>query len=321
MDVDWSQLTRIDAKASMYARETYFREGWCDAAEGWGDAMPEIVRRSALLMVKPDGLRAGLGSRIVEFVIAHGFEIADAHPFTLHSLQWRELWRYQLTSATSDRLRVNELVLCNPALLLVLRDVSGGALPATVRMSTLKGPSDIARQSLGCLRRLLGQPNRVFSYFHVADEPADLLRESSILLSADRRRSALMALAAPASGAQVPAVVAECLARSASVAPPLDLQQSVRHVRDQVGEAAARATAPHAHALAQGLQDTLARAERGGRIAWRPFEAALRALGADVDPWSLATVGANCIVYDEPGCEKLIGGVVAEDWSAPALTS
>jgi nucleoside diphosphate kinase len=317
MDIDWSPLTRIGAKASLYARETYFREGWCDAVECLGGALPDVIRHSALLMIKPDGLRAGVGPRVVDFVVGNGFEIADALAFTLHPMQWRELWRYQLTSATSDRLRVNDLVLCNPALLMVLRDVSGSALPATVRMSTLKGPSDVSRQPPGCLRRLLGQPNRVFSYFHVADEPADLLRESAIFLPVERRRAMWANLLSPASGGKVPAVVSECLGRAAREAAPLDLALSLRHVRDRVDEAAARSGASNARLLADGLRQTLATAGSGGRIAWRPFEGALRELGAEVEPWPLATIGANCIIYDEPGCEKVIGGVVAEDWASP----
>lgn len=319
MDIDWRQLTRIDAKAPLYARETYFREGWSDAAECLGDAMASVIRHGALLMIKPDGLRAGVGPRVVDFVARNGFEIADAFAFTLHPMQWRELWRYQLTSATCDRLRVNDLVLCNPALLLVLHDISGDALPATVRMSTLKGPSDVTRQAPGCLRRLLGQPNRVFSYFHVADEPADLLRESAIFLPRERRRAMWANLLSPSARAKVPDVVSECLARAARDAAPLDLQLSLRHVRDRVDHAVAHSGTSRARALADGLQRTLAIAEGGERIAWRPFESALRELGAEVDPWPLATIGASCIVYDEPGCEKVIGGVVAEDWASPAL--
>ena len=109
------------------------------------------------------------------------FEIVAARSITFDRLLWRALWQYQLTSATLDRLGVSDRHLAaGPGLLLVLRSTDGHDLPATVRLTSLKGSATLEQQVRGTLRHRLGQANRVLSLLHVADEPADLVRELGV---------------------------------------------------------------------------------------------------------------------------------------------
>jgi nucleoside diphosphate kinase len=307
----WKQLTRIPLKARCYAREPYFREALDDARERLGEDGADVLHRSALLMIKPDGLISGNAPRIAGFLRQHGFEIAAVRRLVLNRWQWRELWRYQLTSSTLDRLLVNDLVLSHPCLLLCLRDTTASRLPATVRLSALKGPSDVAQQKPGQLRRLMAQPNRVFSLFHVADEPADLLRELSIFLDSQDR---LRVFAALSSSAALPEdeerLLAQTLDASRDSARSLDAAAALVRVR-----AALAAVPDLSDRTDAGLLDSACRAmAEGGRIAWRPFAQALARSGAAIDDWDIAILGASFIVYDDPGARKQIVAVGEQPW-------
>ena len=194
--VGWEALTRSPLKARLYTQEAHFREGLAATEACYGDRLTALLHRTALLIVKPEGLAAGKALPIMTFIHDHGFVPVGVTYRRLSRLQWREIWRYQLSAATLDRIAVNDLMLRDPVLILLLNDTHALHIPASVRLSALKGPSDIARQSATCLRRLLNQPNRLFSLLHVSDEPADLLRELAILFDPTTLRRLLPRLSA-----------------------------------------------------------------------------------------------------------------------------
>ncbi|MFH8337107.1 hypothetical protein [Streptomyces sp. AM6-12] len=310
--LDWSALTRSQTKRKLYARETYFREGLSDAEEVLAERLPAALRDGALLMLKPDGLAAGRLIPVLDYLGEHGFTVTAAREFRFQPFHWRELWRYQLTSATLDRLAVNELLLgAGPALLLLLRSESGHPLPGTVRLSTLKGSATLEAQRPGTLRALLGQPNRVLSYVHVADEPADLLRELGLLVDAADRRALLDSLAGGAPTAEDQATLDR--ARERFAAPSRSL--ALADVLDRVTRAVEAAGPGRA---ADAARHRLARMARGERVEWRPFLADLAAAGAHPDRWDLAALGTYVIEYDEPGHPKMLTNPDPQSWvSAP----
>ncbi|MFL6245040.1 MAG: nucleoside-diphosphate kinase [Thermoanaerobaculia bacterium] len=305
--MEWTSLTRLPVKAQLYGWETYFREGLADARLVLGEHLASALWHAALLVIKGDGLVSGKATTIVDFLRTRGFAIVAVELPALTRFQWRELWRYQLAAASLDRLAVNDLILRNRMLLLLLRHEGPLDVPASVWLGSLKGPADVALQPPDCLRRRLAQPNRLFSAFHVADEPADLLRELAILFDVPARRRLLSVLAGPhrLSPAEQQ-VLDETLAASDRSARALDAQASLdrleRVMRDVPGEAAAR------------VRTDLATMRRGEPIAWRPFTDAVSATAIDVDRWDLATLGATFVVHDEPGMSKLIGNVDASAW-------
>ncbi|MEV5873791.1 nucleoside-diphosphate kinase [Streptomyces sp. NPDC052101] len=310
--LDWSALTRSQMKRDLYARETYFREGLGDAEEILAAGLPAALRDSALLMLKPDGLAAGRLAPVLDYLDEHGFTVTAAREFRLQPFHWRELWRYQLTSATLDRLAVNELLLgAGPALFLLLRSAPGHQLPGTVRLSTLKGSATLEAQRPGTLRALLGQPNRVLSYVHVADEPADLLRELGLLFDADARRALLTGLAGGALTAEAKDTLDR--ARERFAAPTRSLTRA--NALDRVSRAVENAAPGPA---AEAARRRLERMARGERVEWRPFLADLAAAGAHPDRWDLAVLGTYVIEYDEPGHPKVLTNPDPQTWaSAP----
>lgn len=293
-DLDWHSIARVAGKAGLYADDALFQTGLAEF-EMLGGRF-DTLHRLALLMVKPDGVAAGKGAETLRFLSEHGF-VVIARSWTVFRRQtWEALWRYQLTSATADRLAVNELVLDGPALVLVLRHPAH-APPASVRLSRLKGPSDIARQESGCLRNRLGQPNRVLSFVHVADEPADVLREMPILLTgAERDRMWREALG----GATLdPEDVAHELAE---LGPPraVDLRLSLSRVNACV--AASDYDRPARASALRRLEGV----RSGERLDWNAFTRELADAGARCDRWDLCVIGSSYIVYDRPGGAKTI---------------
>ncbi|MGO8600887.1 nucleoside-diphosphate kinase [Rhizobium ruizarguesonis] len=302
----WRSVTRIRVKAELYARETYFREGLADASESLAANMTAALHRAALVMLKPEGLAGGKARAIIAFLRAHGFGIAAVIERTLSRLQWRELWRFQLSAATLDRLAVNDLILQDRVLLLLLHDNAPLHVPATVRLGVLKGPADLESQPQDCLRRLLAQPNRLFSFCHVADEPADLLRELAILCDGPMRRSLLSRLTGGALPRQEMQLLDDTMLASDRIALEFDVQASLQRL--------AQAVCGRSGAAAEQILVDVARMHRGEAIAWRAFAAAVAAAGLELNRWDLALLGATFIVPDEPGASKKIGSVRVDSW-------
>lgn len=304
-DAEWGLLTRIPLKAELYGRETYFREGLADTVELM---CPEMLWPIALLLIKPDGLLTGKSPAILRFLRENGFSVVAVEQPVLTGFHWREMWRYQLNCSTTDRLLVNDLVLPGQALLLILRLERDLDVPASVWLSGLKGPSDVSAQSPQCLRRLLKQPNRILSFFHVADEPADVIRELAILLdTAGRRR-----------------VLAACMKGDLSDADREVLNRAVETAQREIRSPDSQPALARAEDALRGRDETpaarqirvdLARMRRGECIAWAPFARAIAAAEINLDRWDLAVLGAQFVVCDEPGKVKQIKGVDPSLWS------
>jgi hypothetical protein len=216
------------------------------------------------------------------------------------------MWRYQLTSATIDRLALNDLIYVGTGLLLLLRDQRPGSRPATMRLASLKGSADLAKQKPGTLRDLLAQHNRNFSYIHVADEPADLVRELGLLLDPARRLAALTGLTADGPGPDDLARLDELLAA----------ERAATH-RSFAADAATEAVLDALKRSGHGDRAIrlLERMRLGEPVGWVEVAEAVHRSGAAVDRWDLAAVGASLIVCDEPGETKLIANPDPDSWA------
>lgn len=317
-EADRHAFTRIPFKAKLFGRETYFREGFADAVEVLGDRANSILREAAILVIKPDGLAAGKVAPVAAFVQANGFEIRAAEMVVFTRFHWRELWRYQLTCATLDRLALNDIVLRGEALLLLLwRKQEESGIPASVSLSSLKGVSDVSRQSPTCLRRLLLQPNRVLSFIHVADEPADVLRELVILLEAPARHRVLAALVQPGMRAADCDLLRQHIACSAHPETTFDIQLALQRVLKSVKNATNGGSA--APLARESILTDLKRMKRGERVCWREFAKSLETCRIPLQRWDMAVLGAAFITYDEPGTSKLIQAVDPALWANASI--
>jgi hypothetical protein len=192
--------------------------------------------------------------------------------------------------------------------MLLLHDRRPDVVPATVRLAGLKGTADVARQRPGSLRHMLAQPNRVLSFVHVADEPADIVRELGLLLDRPRRARVLSALAGGRLSEADATTLQAALDEAAREARPVDVAGALERVTATV-----RATHTSKPARERALRHLDGMAA-GRRIPWRDFADALDELGLALDRWDAALLGTSYIVYDEPGRSKLIENVDAELW-------
>lgn len=305
--IDWAALTRMPTKSEVYRRETYFREGLRDTERVLGADAADVLHRHALLLVKPDGIAAGKVGAVLDYLAEHGFAVQAVQLPVFDGRLWREMWRYQLTSATIDRLTLNDLIYVGTGLMLVLRDRRPGPLPATMRLASVKGSADLSKQKPGTLRDLLGQHNRNFSYIHVADEPADLVRELGLLLDPAQRMATLGRLAAegpsPADTARLDDVLAA--ERTAPAHRTFSTDEATHSVLDALKRSE---RGDHAIRLIE-------RMSLGEPVAWIDVAEAVGESGASVHHWDLAALGASLIACDEPGEPKLIANPDPDSWA------
>ncbi|MBA2380889.1 MAG: hypothetical protein H0V73_02150, partial [Chloroflexi bacterium] len=203
--VAWSieDLTVLSEKCYWYPVDSYFREASQDF-EAACVALADL-NRHALVVIKPDAIAARLVPDVLKLVDEAGFDIVMSEPVAYDRHSYRAAWRYQTSRASSDLLLLLEAVLSkSPSLALLVRSRTEDPLPATVRASGMKGAAIPERRAPASWRTILGSPNRVLTFLHVADEPADLIREFGLLFDWRRRRELLHSFGAePVSAASM----------------------------------------------------------------------------------------------------------------------
>ncbi|MEI5097690.1 nucleoside-diphosphate kinase [Streptomyces sp. PmtG] len=303
----------MPVKAYHYELDTCFREGLSECQEAFGEQQGHVLHRSALLLVKPDGMATGKLGVILDFLTDHKFTVVGAEMFRFDRHTGRELWRHQHTLATLDRLAVNDVVLqAGPTLMLLLRSHGDHAVPATVHLSSLKGKADISQQAADSLRSLLKRPNRMCSMIHCADEPADLVRELNLLMDPAPRRRLLARLAEGVPSPADEELLDRVLHSGEFGGVRLDRDAAAHRLDQLVRERAAER--PDLAEPAGRIRAWLAGAERGEPLPWREFAGVLAALDVRPDVWDLAMVGASHIQEDEPGAIKVIGNPAPDSW-------
>lgn len=175
---------RDEFKATTYPDDADYRVG-LRALSQIPDA-PALVEKTALLVFTPGCLAAGRLGAGLDMLDRAGFVPVFGRFFTFSEATIRRMWRYQLATFTPDRWRlIVDLLLAGPSFLVILRDRGNAAGTAADRLTELKGPSDPALAEPGRLRRELGGMNKILNLVHSAEETADVVRESAILLDED----------------------------------------------------------------------------------------------------------------------------------------
>ncbi len=234
-------LTGSAAKAGRYCDDIYFRESWNQARELLPDPEP-ILRANTYVLIKPETVATGCVELLLTLIRDRGYRLLDLLPVLLDRHRTRAMWQYQLNAAPLATLATVDLIIsCGPAAIALLAEEPGARQPgvsASERLSAMKGGSFGTRRPTD-LRALLGGTTRLFSFLHVPDEPADLVRELGIWFDHTARHRVYRTLAG-ASGdiAAGPAIpdVARRLEREVSVTD-LDLDRALDTVaRTVAGE-------------------------------------------------------------------------------------
>jgi hypothetical protein len=196
--IDWRSLTSLPGKPGFYAHDSHFREGWLEATAAWEGELAACLRRTALVLFKVEAVAGRRVRPALELLAERGFAPVAALRVRYDANLYHTLYRYQLRRATLDKIRLyTRWAAGQPALLAAFADLSPlPAVPASVRLKSMKGHALVARRSGGDLRSLLRSPNSIINFLHSADEPADIVREVPIFLAAGQRRGFLEAVRA-----------------------------------------------------------------------------------------------------------------------------
>ncbi|WKU42630.1 nucleoside-diphosphate kinase [Streptomyces sp. VNUA116] len=177
----WARLTRFSGKDTVFAADLFAREAWATLARELGDGGAySFAEATALMWVRPDAFAAGVARKVLAATQAAGFRPLAVRPVRVDRCGARALWAYMCRWATVERLwLLDALVALGPGLLVLWADDTGE--PAAARLTALKGSNAAGRRTGASLRDVAGSPNRLLTMVHVADEPADVVRELGIL--------------------------------------------------------------------------------------------------------------------------------------------
>lgn len=221
-------LTGSAAKAGRYSDDIYFRESWRQACELLPDPRP-VLRASTYVLIKPETVATGGVERLLTLIRDRGYRLLDLLPVPLERHRTRALWQYQLNAAPLATLATVDLIIsCGPAAIALLAEEPGArqaGLSASERLSAMKGVSFGTRRPTD-LRTLMGGTTRLFSYLHVPDEPADLVRELGIWFDHTARHRVYRTLAGAGAGAD---------AGGAGVADEPAIMEAARRLERGVG--------------------------------------------------------------------------------------
>ncbi|MYQ84383.1 MULTISPECIES: nucleoside-diphosphate kinase [unclassified Streptomyces] len=191
-------LSREGRKRETFAVDPYYRDAWDDLADLFGTerTVADQLHRVAPMVLKPDAVAVRGGARLLAAVRAAGFVPVAWRKLRFDRHVSRELWRYQLNVATRERIDLMDMIMpIGEALYILLRDTTESEIPATARLSHMKGPTRPEDRKAHHLRRIAGAAQAsALTYIHVADEPADILRELGVFFERSERKRLLAAL-------------------------------------------------------------------------------------------------------------------------------
>lgn len=305
----WHELTRSPRKRALFTEDLYFREAWADAADVLDEGTGEVLSRVALFTFKPDGLVARRAGRTLDFLAQHGFTVVIVVPFHLTRHSMRELWRYDWNVYTTDRLALCSLMhAATETLLLILRDDRfDGVVPASVRLSDLKGSADPDARRPEALRSVLQPPNRVINFTHVADEPADLVRELGIFLDRVERRALFKALRGGLSANLSELARAE-VGRLQPLVPANDFDL----------EGALDRLAATGRVLADDVERLRKESAAGDGMSFEELTAMVNPHDPAIDRWDFVRVATEVLFVERRGFSGSLPAPTSSDWRRTA---
>ncbi|HEX8605061.1 MAG TPA: nucleoside-diphosphate kinase, partial [Pseudoduganella sp.] len=299
-------LTEIADKATLYAIDTCFREGWEDLVAMAGDAATGLAFGHSMMLVKPDALVSHRLDVVLDWLPRHDFEVVAGIPVTVSPDQAKALWRYQFNCA--PRIRKDAymaLFEASPSLLLVVRSTQDPHVSAAKRLANLKGPADPSLQRADNLRAWLGNVTHLLSFVHAADEPADLVRELAILLPTAQRKAVHARMS---DGVGIPVRELRAIAAGICQDMPrhsLALPEAVARI-EKLALAAAGMSAADRETVAAFCE----RVGTGAAADWRVLFDLLDDRGIRYDRWDRITIAAHTSDVVEPHLEPLLPGAV-----------
>jgi hypothetical protein len=301
---DWDKLTLAPDKRQAFAPDISFREGWADMADVFGAEALDVVGGLALLSFKPEAVPGRRMAATLSFVLEHGLvPVAAAEVrHTRHSM--RELWRYDWDIHPVDRMMLaTTMHAATSAPLWLLRDAKPvDGVPAAVRLRDLRGAAAKDERRPHELRAVLDPPNQIINFVHVADEPADVVRELAIFLNRSQRRALLHDVAAGWPGDERVAAQAMIDRFEQAYEPhDLDFDRSLSRLLS-------------AGIIDERDRDRLLEAAKGAPLLWDQLCSRIDPEDPRVSVWDFACVACEALPGLHDGTRNLVASAGIGEW-------
>lgn len=173
-------------KLEIYRNDFYYEWSFAQARYILQDRFLFSMRNTALLLIKPDAEMMNRIPLIIHLLDSNGYELLYGSRLRVTHTQTTELWKYQWSAATIDRIIVNEKLMgLGPSLLLLLKNrqhAVSSSLPLSAYLTEQKGAANEKLRTAEHFRTVLKPLNIILNYIHTADEPADVIREIGLLV-------------------------------------------------------------------------------------------------------------------------------------------
>ncbi|WP_405709711.1 MULTISPECIES: hypothetical protein [unclassified Streptomyces] len=191
------ELTTYEDKARLYSAEPAFRESLhalADAGKLDSAALGSLVRTTSIGIFRPDAIAHGKIPDALAYFARLGIRPVHCTTTQVTGHAVREVWRYQLKPASGERIRLLDLLFeASPSILVVFAADTELPVPCSALMADSKGEANPDDREGWELRSHLDSPNRIEVYMHIADEPADVVRDGGIVLGPDGFAAAMLA--------------------------------------------------------------------------------------------------------------------------------
>lgn len=312
-----SDLTAVSAKAAAYEEDESFRAG----RELIGDRLSlDTLYRTGMVVAKAESIVTRRVSMIVAYLEESGFDVLAARRVRFDRQIIYPLWKYHWSVANPDRTALAEdLLTVGDALALVIYDRTDAQIPASVRMSALKGSAYPEKRGAESLRSRLGAIGRLLTFVHTSDEPADVLREVSLLFGPIERERLIGAIAtrdeeADSMWAMIDDLYAGCPVRE------LDPGDSARALCDSLGEVIRSGDAEQRQAAWSAVL-MIEQAATGTDLPWRRFRSLISVARPEVSTWDPLLVGVANVRHDIPGAALEFRDGGPRDWERRRVAS
>jgi len=292
-----SLLTVQETKAQAYRSDFVSEQAWESLCRVWGNRVCDFIYDHSFVLIKPEAIARRSSRSVLLFLLDMGLIPVAVAQAPVDRNAAHLIWRFQWNAATVDRVRLTNMVNAQSASIMILvRDAAPGPVPTSVKLWGMKGSAHADRRGKQHLRTLLRMHNRMLGFVHTPDEPADLVRDLSILLS----------------GSTLQVLMRECVAAASSSTADLAARayaqvQRIETALPQNEIDPDRSLARLELALG-GQADELAVVKNAmaNRIKL-PLDVILGAIDAkDTQAWDVLTIASELIQHDRSGVNPLI---------------
>lgn len=188
--IDIRTLSKTPSKIEMYDREGFIHHSIADICQLLGNDVQYFGDRFALLIIRAETFVGRRALKTINIIRNMNFSPIGWKEVEIYPLLMKELWKFQLNIASEDRVKlITEITAKGNSLIVLLRDEeSGNKIPATLRLSSLKGSLSPERRHPDDIRSKLDMKGTTFGFIHTSDEPIDMFRELKIIFSTDELR-------------------------------------------------------------------------------------------------------------------------------------